>query len=197
MINRYVDCKTYKCFERVFLTIQQKIFICANPIAIYPKTSRCEVRIANWCLAMDDVDRKILEMLMKNSRTSYKEIAKKTKISDVAVHKRIKKLEKDTIKAFTVLISQKAMGKPITCILSIRCSISDSAAVAGEIARLEDVTEVYTTLGEYDIVAKIRTESIEKLREIVEKRISRIPGINEVRAGVVFECLKEDVSLVI
>jgi len=145
---------------------------------------------------MDDVDRKILEMLKKNSRTSYKEIAKKTNISDVAVHKRIKKLEKGTIRAFTVLISQEAVGKPITCILSIKCSISDSAAIASEIAKLEDVTEVYTTLGEYDVVAKIRTESIAKLKELVEKRISRISGINEVRASVVFECLKEDVSLV-
>lgn len=145
---------------------------------------------------MDEVDRKILEMLVENSRTPYKEIAKKTKISDVAVHKRIKKLEKGTIKAFTVLIHQEAVGRPITCILSIRCSISDSAAIAREIARIGDVTEVYTTLGEYDILAKIRTESIAKLREIVERQISKIRGINEVRASVVFECLKEDVSLV-
>ncbi|NOZ59285.1 MAG: Lrp/AsnC family transcriptional regulator [Euryarchaeota archaeon] len=145
---------------------------------------------------MDDVDRKILEMLVRNSRTPYKEIAKKTKISDVAVHKRIKKLEKGTIKAFTVLIHQEAVGRPITCILSIRCSISDSASIAREISRIDDVTEVYTTLGEYDIIAKIRTRSIGRLREIVEKEVSKIKGINEVRASVVFECLKEDVSLV-
>ena len=145
---------------------------------------------------MDDTDRKILEMLMENSTTSYKEISKKTKISDVAVHKRIKKLEKSAIKAFTVLIRQESMGKGITCIVSIRCSISDSAAIARAIAEIGDVTEVYTTLGEYDIVAKVRTESIESLKEIVEKRISRIQGINEVRASVVFECLKENVSLV-
>ncbi len=191
-----MDSDTYKCFEKVLLTCRQKLFICTNPTGISIPARGRAVRIPNRVLLMDDVDRKILEMLIKNSRTPYKEIAKKTKISDVAVHKRIKKLEKSAIKAFTVLIHQEAVGRPVTCILNVRCSISDTASIAREIASIGDVTEVYTTLGEYDIVAKIRTAGIAELREIVERRISKIKGINEVRASVVFECLKEDVSLV-
>jgi len=48
-INRYVVYNAYKCFERVFLTIQQKIFICTNSIAINAHPLDYEVRIANWC----------------------------------------------------------------------------------------------------------------------------------------------------
>lgn len=145
---------------------------------------------------MDDVDEKILEALRKNSRAPYKEIAKLVRISDVAVHKRIKKLNEGVIKAFTVLIDQREYGKETTALISLRCEVGRTASIARSLAKIKDVMEVYTALGEYDIVIKIRTKDTRSLREIVEKQLTRIKGINEIRASIVFDCVKEDVSLV-
>jgi Lrp/AsnC family transcriptional regulator for asnA, asnC and gidA len=145
---------------------------------------------------MDDVDEKILEALRKNARAPYKEIAKRVRISDVAVHKRIKKLEENVIKAFTVLVDQREFGKETTAIVSLRCEVGRTADIAKALAKINDVTEVYTALGEYDIVIKIRTKDTKSLREIVEKQLTRIRGINEIRASIVFDSIKEDVSLV-
>lgn len=145
---------------------------------------------------MDDVDEKILEALRKNSRAPYKEIAKLVRISDVAVHKRIKKLDEGVIKAFTVLIDQREYGKETTALISLRCEVGKTASIARSLAKIKDVMEVYTALGEYDIVIKIRTKDTRSLREIVEKQLTRIKGINEIRASIVFDCFKEDVSLV-
>ncbi len=147
-------------------------------------------------LHMDEIDVRILRALMKNSRTPYREIAKETGISDVAVHKRIKKLESEVIKAFTVLVRQQALGRSTTCVLGIKCASGDVAEIARRLARIEDVTEVYTTFGEYDIVAKLRSGGISSLREVVEGHISRIPGIHQIRASIVFECYKEQPELV-
>ena len=145
---------------------------------------------------MDEIDRKILQVLQKNSRAPYKDIARHARISDVAVHKRIKKLGK-VIRAFTVTIDQKAYGRETTAIVSITCEVGKTATIAGKLSELEDVTEVYTTVGQYDIIAKIRTRDTESLREIVEKELIRIKGINEIRTSIVFDCMKEEVSLVI
>lgn len=145
---------------------------------------------------MDETDRKILEVLRKNSRTSYKEIAKHAKISDVAVHKRIKKLA-DTIRAFTVTLDQKKYGKETTAVVTITCEVGKTSEIAKALGKIEDVTEVYTTVGEYDIVAKIRTDNTDSLKEIVEKKVTRIRGINELRTSIVFDCIKEEVNLVL
>ncbi len=145
---------------------------------------------------MDEVDRKILEVLQRNARMTYKEIAQQVLISDVAVHKRIRRLE-GVLRSFTVLLDQKAYGKEITAILAVRCETGSTGAVAKEMAELEDVTEVYTTVGEYDVVAKVRTRDTRSLKELVEKGLSRIKGINEVRTSIVFECYKEKVNLVL
>ncbi len=145
---------------------------------------------------MDETDAKILEVLKKNSRASYKEISKHVHMSDVAVHKRIKRLSKGAVRAFTVLVDQKEYGKDTTALISLRCEVGKTTDIAIALAKIKDVTEVYTALGDYDIVIKIRTNGTKSLREIVEKQIARINGINEIRTSIVFDCVKEDMSLV-
>lgn len=145
---------------------------------------------------MDEIDEKIIEALKKNSRSSYKDLARGTHISDVAVHKRIKKL-KGIIRAFTILVDQKSVGKEITAILMIKCEIGKSPEIANRLSQVEDIREVYTTVGEYDIIAKIRTDNMDSLKEITEKELMDIKGLNEVRTSIVFESLKEDQSLIL
>lgn len=146
---------------------------------------------------MDEIDKKILDVLQKKSRTPYKDISRHVRISDVAVHKRIKKLEDKVIRAFTITMDQKEYGKETTAIVAITCEVGRAAEIAGQLSKIEDVTEVYTTIGDYDAVAKIRTSSMASLKEIVEKNITRIKGINEIRTSIVFGCAKENVTLVI
>ncbi len=145
---------------------------------------------------MDEVDEKILKALRKNSRAPYKAIAKKVHISDVAVHKRIKKLDGGVIKSFTVLVDQKAYDKNTTALISLRCQVGMTADIARALAKIEDVTEVYKALGEYDIVIKVRTKGTESLREIVERQLTRIKGIIEIRTSIIYDSVKEDFSLV-
>jgi len=145
---------------------------------------------------LDEIDQKILGALRKNSRAPYKDIAKKVYISDVAVHKRIKKLNGDVIKSFTVLVDQKKYGMDTTALISIRCQVGRTSEVAKALAKINDVTEVYTALGEYDIVIKVRTMDTQSLRGIVERQLTRIKGIIEIRTSIVYDAVKEDFSLV-
>jgi Lrp/AsnC family transcriptional regulator for asnA, asnC and gidA len=145
---------------------------------------------------MDETDDKILEILKKNSRTSYKEIARHAHISDVAVHKRIKKLEDGVLKAFTVLVDQEAYEINTIAIANIRCETGMTGEIAKALAEIEDVTEVYTTVGNFDITAKIRTADTDALKKLIETKIRAIRGINEIRTSIVFDCVKENVNLV-
>lgn len=146
-------------------------------------------------MAIDEIDDTILEMLKKNANTSYREIASNLGISDVAVHKRIKKMEKGgIIKNFTVLISQEAIGKQACAIITLKCDAGKARDIAEEIAKIKDVKEVYIAIGSYDIVAKIRTKDTTALKEIIEKNIRMIKGIHEIRTSIIFESAKEEIN---
>ncbi len=145
---------------------------------------------------MDETDQKIIDKLRENSRASYKEIARGVKISDVAVHKRIKNLQKrGVIKRFTVTVDQRKLDKETTAILMIKCNTGSAPEIAERLAKAPDTTEVYTTIGEYDLVAKIRTNDMNTLKDIVEKKLRMTRGIHEIRTSVVFDAFKEDLSL--
>jgi DNA-binding Lrp family transcriptional regulator len=145
---------------------------------------------------MDEIDIKIIGKLRENSRSSYKEIAREVKISDVAVHKRIKNLQKrEVIKRFTVTVYQKKVGKETTAILMVKCDTGSAPDIAKRLAKTADISEVYTTIGEYDLVAKIRTNDMDTLKELVEKKLRMTKGIHEIRTSVVFDSFKEDLSL--
>ncbi|MFV2040633.1 MAG: Lrp/AsnC family transcriptional regulator [Candidatus Hydrothermarchaeales archaeon] len=145
---------------------------------------------------MDETDQKIIDKLRENSRASYKEIARGVKISDVAVHKRIKNLQKrGVIKRFTVTIDQRKLDKTTTAILMIKCDTGSAPEIAEGLAKTPDITEVYTTIGEYDLVAKIRTHDMDALKDLVEKKLRMTRGIHEIRTSVVFDAFKEDLSL--
>lgn len=209
MLKEVVHMGVYIAFETFLLTRSGRNSRVTNYPPIPTEGAWSQVRKTNLLaerapatlregeeVRMDEVDRKILEVLQRNARTSYKEIAQEVKISDVAVHKRIRRLE-GVVRGFTVLLDQKAYGKEVTAILAVRCETGSTGAVAKELAALEDVAEVYTTVGEYDVVSKVRTRDTKSLKELVEKELSRIRGINEVRTSIVFECYKEKVNLVL
>ena len=58
--------------------------------------------------------------------------------------------------------------------------------VAGAIAELEIVSEMYSVVGEYDLLAKVYVESFDDLAEIVNDRMQKVSHIRETRTVITF-----------
>ena len=59
----------------------------------------------------------------------------------------------------------------------INCEIGSEESVISEIKSIEGVVEVHGTFGAYDILAKIESDTVEKLRETITWKIRRIEKI--------------------
>ena len=69
---------------------------------------------------MDNIDKKILEELQKNSSQLLSELSKKVGLSNTPCWNRIKKLEEEKIiKSKSIIIDNKKINLPITVFLSI------------------------------------------------------------------------------
>ena len=69
---------------------------------------------------MDNIDKKILEELQKNSSIPLSELSKKVGLSNIPCWNRIKKLEEEKIiKSKSIIIDNKKINLPITVFLSI------------------------------------------------------------------------------
>lgn len=58
--------------------------------------------------------------------------------------------------------------------------------VADAVSDLEIVSEMYSVVGDYDLLAKIYVESFEELAEIVNDRIQKVPHLRETKTIITF-----------
>lgn len=127
---------------------------------------------------LDDIDREILKRLLKDSRTSYQEIARDLIISGGTVHVRLNKMkEAGVIRGSQIDVDFTKLGLEVTAFVGINLrTAGDYQIVLPKLKGLPQVTEVHYTTGQYSLFVKIVTEStrdlhlflIEKLQSIEE-----------------------------
>ena len=59
----------------------------------------------------------------------------------------------------------------------INCELGSEEDVISELKSIDGVKEVHGTFGAYDILAKVESDQVEKLRETITWKIRKIPKI--------------------
>ena len=117
---------------------------------------------------LDETDTKILEILQKDARTPYTEIASTLGLSDSTIHVRLKKLkEEGVIKAYTIDINQELLGKKVHGLAMINVNLGHLDEVVPKLVALESVDQVYETHGINDLVVLIDAVDLDGLRDVL------------------------------
>ena len=133
---------------------------------------------------IDHLDDKIIEILKKDSRRPFVEIANELEVSEGTIRSRVKKLfEEGIIQAFTIKTSSKNVKALVEVKIDVNVNTSD---IADQIASFEGVSEVYEVTGEEDIVAIIDVTSSPQLNEIIE-RIRRYDNVESTRTRLILK----------
>lgn len=142
---------------------------------------------------MDQTDKMILDVLSENSRTSISDISKKTGIPNSTISNRIRKLEQNNvIEQYTTILNPEKIGVNITALIIIQTETEKHEHVEVELPKLEQVSQVYSISGEYDILIKLWAKNLEELNDIINSQIRTIDGIEELRELIVMERLKDE-----
>lgn len=140
---------------------------------------------------MDYRDRKIIEILSKDSRTPNTEIAKKLGVSESTVRKRIKALERDgVIQKYSIVVNPSKMGFNTVAIVGLDVEPSRFLSVATKLTEFREVKYVATSTGDHMIMFEIWANNGKELTEIISKKIGRIEGINRICPSIILEKLK-------
>jgi Lrp/AsnC family leucine-responsive transcriptional regulator len=124
---------------------------------------------------LDDLDRKILELLLRDGRTPASQIADQVGLSRPAVAERIEKLERQgVIRGTTAVLEPLSLGRVVTAFVSARGPRLEPDAWQRfrEIMRGDEVLEVHTVAGDDCFLIKVRTDSIPTLNVIVNELTS-------------------------
>ncbi|MCX8150679.1 MAG: Lrp/AsnC family transcriptional regulator [Candidatus Bathyarchaeota archaeon] len=141
---------------------------------------------------MDDYDRKIIQMLEQNSRQSFNEVAKKLKLSESAIRKRVVALqEKGIIKKFTVQVDPAKFGVNSVSIVGIDVEPTKLLEVAQKLCEVKEIKSVATSTGDHMIMTEIWTKDGRELTKLLSEKIGAIDGVKKICPAIVLEKFKE------
>ena len=128
---------------------------------------------------LDELDLQILDLLVKDCRTPYLEIARVCHVSGGTIHVRMKKMEDmGIIKGSRIILNLPKLGYDVCCFVGIYVDKTSSFnAVFDEMSTIKEVVELHLTTGNYSMFAKIVCTNISDLQDVLLNKINNIDGI--------------------
>lgn len=140
---------------------------------------------------MDDRDRQIIDILIKDSRTPFTEIAKKLNVSESTVRKRIRALEdKEVIKKYSILVDPAKIGYNTVAIVGLDVEPQRFLSVASKLTEFDEVRYVATSTGDHMIMFEIWTRDGKELTKVISEKIGKIKGVHRICPSIILEKLK-------
>ncbi len=139
---------------------------------------------------MDETDKKIIGMLMADGRVKYSKIARELGISDVAVIKRIRKLESGgIIRGYVAVVDPQKLGYKASSLTGVDVEPDHLFQLVEELKKKEYVRYLAITSGDHCVMALIWARDGEELRKIHDE-ISKLPGVKRVCPAIILEEVK-------
>lgn len=118
---------------------------------------------------LDEIDKKILDFLVENTRMPFTEIAKQMDVSAGTIHVRVKKMEDaGIILGSSLILDYGKLDFHFTAYIGILLTKSNRTQdVLSELAKIPNVIETSVISGKYNIFCKIRARNTEDAKRII------------------------------
>jgi Lrp/AsnC family leucine-responsive transcriptional regulator len=118
---------------------------------------------------VDEVDRKILALLVEDGRRTYDDVGRGVSLSAPAVKRRVDRLRRDgVLRRFTAVVDHAALGAQTEALVELFFAPGTLLdAVAGVLERHPEVVEAWSVTGEADAIARVRTRDNADLERLI------------------------------
>jgi DNA-binding Lrp family transcriptional regulator len=137
---------------------------------------------------MDDVDLKILDVLVRDGRISVNELANQAHVSRATAYNRFERLRRDgVVRGFHAIVDKRALGYNATAIVLVNLAQGEWPEALRELNALPGVEYVAVTSGAFDVVLVVHVHSVEELRDVLLVRMHRLPCVRGTQTAFVLD----------
>ncbi|MBP8903434.1 MAG: Lrp/AsnC ligand binding domain-containing protein [Paludibacteraceae bacterium] len=128
---------------------------------------------------IDRLDKKILQLISKDARIPFLEVARECNVSGAAIHQRIQKLRNlGIIKGSEFVVDTYKIGYQTCAYIGIVLSdISKFQAVVTELKKVPEIVECHYATGKYSMFIKIYAKDNRHLLQIILEYLTTIDGV--------------------
>ena len=141
---------------------------------------------------LDELDQKIVSLLIRNARMSYSEIGQQVGISRVAVKMRVQALEqKGIIEEYTTVINPQKISGAVSCYFEIETKPDTLADVADIRSKNDTVTQIYRVTGKSRLHVHAVAASNEEMERLIYDTVDQLPGVVECTCNTILSRIKD------
>ncbi len=138
---------------------------------------------------IDDTDRKLIELLNRDGRRPYTEIAQQLEVSEATIRTRVTRLQDSGILRIVALCNPLTLGhQSVRLMLSVRDH--SPRAVAKNLADMAMVNHVALGTGTCDIYIEATCRDLDQLVTLLDD-VRRLPGVADIDELVLLELFKD------
>ena len=141
---------------------------------------------------LDELDQKIVTLLIRNARMSYSEIGQQVGISRVAVKMRVQALEqKGIIEEYTTIINPQRISGAVSCYFEIETKPDTLMDVAEILEKNDTITQIYRVTGKSRLHVHAVASSNEEMEKLIYDTVDRLPGVVECTCNPILSRIKD------
>lgn len=144
---------------------------------------------------MDDLDKRIIEELNKDSRLSFRELSKNLNIAVGTISHRIKKMEEEgVIKGYIPVVEPSKVGYDFIAVINVTIKRGKLQDVASLLDKFNNIVSIYNVTGNYDAVIIARFKNRGQLNNFV-KELQTFENVDKTNTSLVLNTIKEDIRV--
>lgn len=145
----------------------------------------------NMCTEIDKHEARIIELLQKDGRISFADMARESSISESTIRKKLKRLLERKFISVTAITDAFAVGFDNPVIIGIKTERKSLDDVAKKLSELPEVQFVAVTTGPYGIYVRANFKNTQELSEFLLNRIMRVDGIKDTDTFLILKTYKD------
>lgn len=141
---------------------------------------------------LDELDQKIVQLLIQNARMSYSEIGQLVGISRVAVKMRIQALENcGVIEEYTAVINPQKISGAVSCYFEIETRPDTFVQVMEILRENETITQIYRVTGKNKLHVHAVAASGEEMERLIAQVMDPLPGVISNSCNMILSRIKD------
>lgn len=141
---------------------------------------------------LDELDRKIVRLLIGNARISYSDLGAQVGISRVAARMRVQALEKKgVIEEYTTVVNPQKISGAVSCYFEIETQPETLAEVTERLRQNETITQIYRVTGRDKLHVHAVAASGEEMERLMREVIDPLPGVVRCDCNIILSRIKD------
>jgi DNA-binding Lrp family transcriptional regulator len=141
-------------------------------------------------MALDDLDRRIVALLVADGRRTLVDIGKAVGLSTPAVKRRVDALERSgVVRGYTAVVDPAALGWALEAIVELRfVGTAPPAEAMRSLQSAPEILSAFTVAGDFDVITRVRVRDTAHLQDTIN-RLRRRPEVVSTRTTGIMEAV--------